>query len=463
MTTPVWRNDDLEGAVIGAFFLRGADPEVMDILATLPAEVFSVRAYRDIYMGISRQARVSGVIDPVLLCNDMPELASVITDTGRKTWVKSSLEYYVNALRRNAALRDAEKALNEAIRGMREAHTSEAAEEALKTAQNVMATISTDASVIQPVHIDDVLPDVVQRVEERNQGVENSRSLMTGISELDEKTGGIEPTDLVFIAARPSMGKTELALDIIDKVTEQGHGVLLFTMEMANIQIAERMVSAAGGMPVSRLKNVERFEDEDWARFSQGIGRMSCRKIWMVDQSDLTIDEICATATSHQMKYPETALVVVDYLGLIKTRSTNRHDLAVGEISKGLKGLAKSNRTPVIALSQLSRNVESRPNKRPMNSDLKNSGEIEADADIILMLYRDEVYNPETQAKGIAEINITKQRNGSLGTVYRRFHNGHFLPVDQESAQVLSTPMQRSQPRRYSNTRTDSSKMERFF
>ncbi|HFU5071226.1 TPA: DnaB-like helicase N-terminal domain-containing protein, partial [Escherichia coli] len=111
MTTPVWRNDDLEGAVIGAFFLRGADPEVMDILATLPADVFSVRAYRDIYTGICRQARVSGVIDPVLLCNEMPELAPVITDTGRKTWVKSSLEHYVAALRRNAALRDAEKTL----------------------------------------------------------------------------------------------------------------------------------------------------------------------------------------------------------------------------------------------------------------------------------------------------------------------------------------------------------------
>ncbi|EHI0043828.1 TPA: DnaB-like helicase C-terminal domain-containing protein, partial [Escherichia coli] len=153
----------------------------------------------------------------------------------------------------------------------------------------------------------------------------------------------------------------------------------------------------------------------------------------------------------------------VDYLGLIKTRSTGRHDLAVGEISKGLKSLAKSGGFPLIALSQLSRGVESRPNKRPMNSDLKNSGEIEADADIILMLYRDEVYNPETQAGGIAEINITKQRNGTLGTIYRRFHNGHFLPVDQESARVLSTPMTPGNPRRYSNNRMSGSKTERLF
>ncbi|HAH3178166.1 TPA: DNA helicase, partial [Escherichia coli] len=234
-------------------------------------------------------------------------------------------------------------------------------------------------------------------------------------------------------------------------------------MEMANIQIGERMVSAAGGMPVSRLKSVARFEDEDWARFSQGVGRMTGRNIWMVDQANLTIDEICATTKHHRMKHPETALVVVDYLGLIKTRSMGRHDLAVGEISKGLKSLAKSGGFPLIALSQLSRGVESRPNKRPMNSDLKNSGEIEADADIILMLYRDEVYNPETQARGIAEINITKQRNGTLGTIYRRFHNGHFLPVDQESARVLSTPMTPGNPRRYSNNRMSGSKTERLF
>ncbi|EHV1990992.1 replicative DNA helicase [Escherichia coli] len=462
-TNPVWRNDDLEGAVIGAFFLRGADPEVMDILATLPADVFFVRQYRDIYAGICRQASVSGVIDPVLLCNEMPELAPVITDTGRKTWVKSSLEHYVAALRRNAALRDAEKTLTEALQNLRDAHTCEAAEDALKDAQNMMASLSTGKGVIQPVHIDDVLPEVVGRVECRNQGLEKSRALMTGIDELDAKTGGMEPGDLVFIAARPSMGKTELALDIIDKVTEQGHGVLLFTMEMANIQIGERMVSAAGGMPVSRLKSVARFEDEDWARFSQGVGRMTGRNIWMVDQANLTIDEICATTRYHRMKHPETALVVVDYLGLIKTRSTGRHDLAVGEISKGLKSLAKSGGFPLIALSQLSRGVESRPNKRPMNSDLKNSGEIEADADIILMLYRDEVYNPETLARGIAEINITKQRNGTLGTIYRRFHNGHFLPVDQESARVLSTPMTPGNPRRYSNNRMSGSKTERLF
>jgi replicative DNA helicase len=142
----------------------------------------------------------------------------------------------------------------------------------------------------------------------------------------------------------------------------------------------------------------------------------------------------------YQIAHPEIALAVIDYLALIKIQSAARYDLAVGEVSKGLKNLAKSNEPPVLALSQLSRGVESRPNKRPMNSDMKHSGEIEADADLILMLYRDEVYNPESPAKGIAEINVTKQRNGELGTIYRRFYNGHFLPIDQDEARQRSTP-----------------------
>jgi len=446
--TQVWRNDDLEGAVIGAICLRGADPEVLDILSRMPASVFSVHQYREIYKGICGQAR-NGVIDPLLLCETLPALSAVIMSASNIPWAKSALDSYVLVLIRNAAIRDAEKAMTEALAGIREATNGATAISALEHARQVMSVISIDADTINPVHIDDLLPDVVARVEARMEGKEEGRSLLTGIEDLDAKTGGIDITDLVFIAARPSMGKTELALDIIDKVSEQGHGVLFFSMEMANIQIGERMVSAAGGMPVSRLKAVDRFNNEDWARLTTGVAHLTGRNIWMVDANDLTVEQISQTATRWKLAHPEIALVVVDYLALIKIQSTARYDLAVGDVSKALKRLAKANQTPVIALSQLSRGVESRPNKRPMNSDLKNSGEIEADADLIMMLYRDEVYNPESPAKGIAEINITKQRNGELGTVYRRFYNGHFVAVDQEEAKRRSTPQLKSQPRRY--------------
>jgi replicative DNA helicase len=447
----VWRNEELEGAVIGAMFLRGADPEVLEIISRLPDGAFSVRQYREIYAGICRQARNSGVIDPVILCEAMPEHEPAILGAGRIAWAKSALVSYVSALERNAAVRDAEATLSAALEGIRNANNGEAAMAALDVAKATMANIDAGSRAVQAVHMSDLLEDITTKIEAGNQGKETGRSLLTGIDELDAKTGGIDLTDLVFIAARPSMGKTELALDIIEKVTGQGHGVLLFSMEMASIQIAERMVSAAGGMPVSKLKAPERFNDEEWGRLFGGMERLANRDIWIVDATNLTIEQICQTATRYQLAHPEIALVVVDYLGLIKINSANRHDLAVGEISKGLKGLAKANKTPVIALSQLSRGVESRPDKRPMNSDMKNSGEIEADADIILMLYRDEVYNPESPACGIAEINVTKQRNGEPGTIYRRFYNGHFLPVDQDQARMLSAPQPKEQLRRYAS------------
>ncbi|WP_193133482.1 replicative DNA helicase [Klebsiella grimontii] len=447
--TPVWKNEDLEGAVIGAIFLRRGDPEVLDILSRLPASSFSVRQYREIYTGICRQARGGGVIDPLLLCETLPALQTTILETTRVSWAKSALVSYVDVLLRNAGVRDAQVVLETALKQIRTASNGDAALAALESAKQAMSAIDISADIVQPVHISDLLAAVTDEVESRSEGREETRSLLTGIEELDAKTGGIELTDLVFIAARPSMGKTELALDIIDKVSAQGHGVLFFSMEMSDTQIAKRMVSASGGMPVSRLKAASQFEDEDWARFFNGMERLATRNIWITDATDLTIEQIHQTATRYQLEHPEIALVVIDYLALIKIQSNARYDLAVGEVSKGLKRLAKANKTPVIALSQLSRGVESRPNKRPMNSDMKNSGEIEADADLILMLYRDEVYNPESPAKGIAEINVTKQRNGELGTIYRRFYNGHFLPIDQEEARQRSMPKPKPQQRRY--------------
>ncbi|VTP13199.1 Replicative DNA helicase [Phytobacter ursingii] len=446
--TPVWRNDDLEGAVIGAIFLRGADPEVLDILSRMPSSVFSVYQYKEIYEGICRQAR-NGLIDPLLLCEQIPQHDVTIMASSRIAWAKSALNAYVKTLMRNAAIRDTEKAMEEALDNIRNAANGDIALSAMESAKLIMSSIDSSSDSVNPVHIDEILPDVIARVDARMRGEEEGRCLLTGIEDLDAKTGGIDLSDLVFIAARPSMGKTEFALDLIDKISQQGYGVLFFSMEMANIQITERMVSAAGGMPVSRLKAADKFEDEDWARLTNGVANLTGRNIWMVDSTDLTVDQIIQTATRWKIAHPEIMLVVVDYLALIKITSTARYDLAVGEISKGLKRLAKANKTPVVALSQLSRGVESRLNKRPMNSDLKNSGEIEADADLIMMLYRDEVYDPESPARGIAEINITKQRNGELGTIYRRFHNGHFYPIDQAEARAKSTVSPKKQQRRY--------------
>lgn len=439
MSDAKWRDEGMEAAVLGAMFLRGAEAEVMEVIASLPETAFNFPQYRDIYRAITAQARGKGVIDPILIGEQLPQHQALIDATGRFAWARSSLKSYSQQLVRNAAIRDAFHALSGALNSLQTAPNSDAGIRILEEVKAAVGAIQTESDAVRPVSIDELLPTIINRIDERMASDSAGRSVMTGIEELDEVTGGFDQTDLILLAARPSMGKTEMILNITENLTASGAGVLFFSMEMSDIQIAERHVAAAGGISASRLKSPDKLKEEDWARIGNGIGQMTGRKIWIVDANNLTVDQIQHIATRHIQQHPETALVAIDYLRLIKLQSASRHDLAVGEVSKGLKSLAKANRVPVVALSQLSRSVESRPNKRPVNADLKDSGEIEADADIIMMLYRDEVYNPESPAAGIAEINITKNRNGPLGTVYRRFWNGHFHYIDQAEARARST------------------------
>ncbi|BCQ40923.1 helicase [Erwinia rhapontici] len=448
-----WRDGEMEGAVIGAMLLRGADSDVMDVISSLPASDFAVWQYRDIYQGICVQARSKGVIDPILLGEQLPQHVALIDGAAMIPWARSALKSYAIQLRRLASLRNGHAALTDALGRLNAAPNSDMGIAALEEVKALVASLQTDSEAIRPVALDELLPSVINRLEEKFDGESSGRTVLTGISDLDAITGGFDQTDLILLAARPSMGKTETILDFIDKISASGGGVLMFSMEMSAIQIAERHVSAAGGFSASKLKSSDKLGDEDWARIAHGIGQMTGRPIWIVDATDLNVDQIKQTAIAHKQQHPETALIAIDYLRLIQLKGNSRHDLAVGEVSKGLKSLAKTIRTPVVALSQLSRSVEQRQNKRPVNADLKDSGEIEADADIIMMLYRDEVYDPESPARGIAEINITKNRNGALGTVYRRFHNGHFHDIDQVEAQNRSREQAQPQgkERHYSN------------
>lgn len=451
MTLTSWRDEDIEGAVIGAMLLRGADPEVMEVISSLPAAAFAFGEYRQIYQGICAMARSGGVIDPVLLCGQMPGSSALINASAQKSWSKSSLKSYAAQVRKLAALREAQSALSDASGRLVTAANSEMAVAALADVKQLIASIETESAVVVPMKIDDYLNKAVDLIEARMEGRAEGRTVKTGIDDLDQITGGFDQTDLIILAARPSMGKTEAMLDITERVTASGGGVLFFSLEMSGVQIVERQISAAGGISATALKAAERLNDEDWARIFSGVESMTGRNIWIVDASSMSLEQICQAAVSHKLQHPEIALIGIDYLGLIKVPVTARHDLAIGEVSKGLKALAKQTLTPVIALSQLSRGVETRANKRPMNADLKNSGEVEADADVIMMLYRDEVYNPESPARGIAEINVTKNRNGNLGTVYRRFHNGHFYDIDQAHAASLSReqPAAEFKTRRY--------------
>src|SRR5690606_18901431 len=240
-----------------------------------------------------------------------------------------------------------------------------------------------------------------------------------------------QPGDLIIVAGRPSMGKTAFALNIGEHVAmEVNKPVAVFSMEMSGTQLAMRMLGSIGRLDQHKVRT-GRLEDEDWPRLTHALGKLNDAPIFIDETPALNSLELRARARRLYRQHGGLGLVIVDYLQLMSSISHSENRTAeISEISRSLKALAKELQVPVIALSQLNRSLEQRPNKRPVMSDLRESGAIEQDADVILFIYRDEVYNPDTPDKGIAEIIIGKQRNGPIGKVdltflgeFTRFEN----------------------------------------
>ena len=265
------------------------------------------------------------------------------------------------------------------------------------------------------VPVRDVLPATIDRLDKLHQSQGSITGLSSGFTRLDEFTAGLQPGDLIIIAGRPSMGKTSLALNIGENVA-LGHGksTAVFSMEMSVEQLALRMISSLGRVDQSHLRN-GRFADEDWPRINGAIQQMSEAKVYIDDTPALTPTEIRARAR-RLWRERGLDLIIVDYLQLMRVGgNVENRTTEISEISRSLKALARELNVPLIALSQLNRSVEQRADKRPVMSDLRESGAIEQDADLILFIYRDEVYHHDSPKKGIADINIAKQRNGPTG------------------------------------------------
>ncbi len=283
------------------------------------------------------------------------------------------------------------------------------------------------------VNIQPLLRQVVERIEVLYNREEDSdvTGIATGFIDLDQKTSGLQPGDLVIVAGRPSMGKTAFSLNIAENVALHSRKpVAVFSMEMGGTQLAMRMLGSVGHLDQHKLRT-GRLADDDWPSLTHALGKLSEAPIFIDETPSLNSIELRASSRRLHRLHGELGLIVVDYLQLMSANSSGENRATeISEISRSLKALAKELNVPVVALSQLNRSLEQRPNKRPVMSDLRESGAIEQDADLILFIYRDEVYNPETQDKGIAEIIIGKQRNGPIGTVrltflgeYTRFEN----------------------------------------
>ncbi|MDN3608333.1 replicative DNA helicase [Vibrio ostreicida] len=295
-----------------------------------------------------------------------------------------------------------------------------------------------------PQNVDSILEKTLERIEILYKSPQDGvTGVTTGFTDLNKKTAGLQGSDLVIVAARPSMGKTTFAMNLCENAAmANDKPVLIFSLEMPSEQLMMRMLASLSRVDQTKIRTGQ-LDDEDWARISSSMGLLMEKKnIFIDDSSGLTPTEVRSRARRIARDHGGLSMIMVDYLQLMRVPSlTENRTLEIAEISRSLKALAKELNVPVVALSQLNRSLEQRADKRPVNSDLRESGSIEQDADLIMFIYRDEVYNPDSPMKGTAEIILGKQRNGPIGSVrltfqgqWSRFDNyaGPSFDVDEE-------------------------------
>ena len=305
--------------------------------------------------------------------------------------------------------------------------------------QSRLELLAQQRTKSQPVRAADDLGRYFDQLQSEAEGTVQATA--TGFRDLDEKLGGgLRGGELVVVAGRPAMGKTAFALNIAGNVARAGSSLVL-SLEMPKAQLHQRNVAAFGRIPLSRLRRPALLTHDDWNRVTAATRCIAELNLFLDDQPALTLSEVRAKARAVKRKHGLN-LMIIDYLGLMTGGSSENRNQEVGSYSRGLKALAKELEVPIIALAQLNRGVENRDNKRPRVADLRDSGEIEQDADVIMFLYRDEVYDPDSYAKGVCELLIEKQRQGETGSVQLRYE-GQFVRFDDlpDGFQVRQEPL----------------------
>ena len=412
---------DAEQAVLGALLVS---PDGLSrIVDILDAEHFYRKAHQVIYAAMMDLFDHNEPIDIVTVSQylkDEGKLENVggrayITDLALSIATTANLEYYAKVVSEKALLRNLIKAGTEIVGSCYEETDADVA---LDKAEHMIFTLAQRRSMNALVHIKDIVETSFQKIEERYENRDALSGVPSGFYDLDAMTSGWQPSDLVILAARPSMGKTAFVLNLAQHCgVEAGLPVAIFSLEMSKEQLVQRMLCAEAKIDANRLRTGH-MHTNDWTHLAMAMGRLGEAPIYIDDSAMLNALEIRAKCRRLKSEMKGLGLVIIDYIQLMSGRKTTDNRVQeVSEISRSLKQLAREIKVPVIALSQLSRAVESRQNKRPMLSDLRESGSIEQDADIVMFIYRDEYYNPETEQRGEAEIIIAKQRNGPVGTV----------------------------------------------
>lgn len=421
-----------EQSVLGGLLI---DPKAFDRIDWLTESDFYREDHRIIFRHIALMLSERKPVDVVTVAESLASSGddqvglAYLGDLQMNTPSAANIRRYAEVVSEKRALRDL-LAASAQIADIANAEGSKPAEQRIDEAQAIVFALGERRleGLNDPETIGALLTGVVEDIQARYDRGGAITGLSTGFTDLDAKTCGLNPGDLVIVAGRPSMGKTAFALNVAEQVAVNGDKpALVFSMEMGKKQLSERSIASIGRVSMNAIRS-GLISDEEWSRLSFAIGKLHRAPLFIDESPALTVAQM-RSRTRRAAKKHGLSLIVVDYIQLARGEGQSREQ-EVSSISRGLKALAKEFNCPVIALSQLNRKVDERPNKRPLMSDLRDSGAIEQDADVILMMYRDEYYHPDTPDKGIAEIIIAKQRMGETGIIpvlfrgeFSRFEN----------------------------------------
>ena len=430
---------EAEQSVLGGLML---DNERWDnVSERVTGEDFFSRPHRTIFSQMQRLLEQGRPIDLITLSEALEtggELENVggfayLAELSKNTPSAANINAYADIVRERAVIRDMISVANE-IADAGYDPQGRSSEDLLDLAESRVFQIAENRANKDegPKGFEAILEETVEKIEKLYaQPHDGVTGVSSGYQDLDKKTAGLQPSDLIIVAARPSMGKTTFAMNLCENaaMTEE-KPVLIFSLEMPGNQIMMRMLASLSRVDQTRIRTGQ-LDDEDWARISSTMGiLLEKRNMYIDDSSGLTPTEVRSRARRIFREHGGLSLIMIDYLQLMRVPSlSDNRTLEIAEISRSLKALAKELQVPVVALSQLNRSLEQRADKRPVNSDLRESGSIEQDADLIMFIYRDEVYHESSDLKGVAEIIIGKQRNGPIGTVRLTF-NGQWSRFD---------------------------------
>lgn len=419
---------DAEQSVLGGLML---DNRAWDLIADRVRENdFYRHDHRLIYRVMARLAEQGKPLDVLTVSESLKELHELenaggevyLFELANNTPTVANIAAYADIVRERSVLRQLIATANE-IASHAFNPEGRSSTELLDTAEQLVFAISEQgARVGGPANIKEFLAKTMDRIDALFQSDDPITGIPTGYHDLDNMTSGLQASDLVIVAGRPSMGKTMLAMNMAEHVAIKTKlPVLIFSMEMPGEAIVMRLLSSLCRIDQLRIRT-GKLQDEDWPRISSTVSMLSDSPFFIDDTPALSPAEVRARARRIAKEHGQLGLIVVDYLQLMQVPGFNENRTAeISEISRSLKSLAKELKVPVVALSQLNRSLEQRSDKRPVMSDLRESGAIEQDADLIAFIYRDEVYNENSPDKGTAEIIIAKQRNGPIGKVRLTF------------------------------------------